>query len=65
MNVEFFDASLVCLKLEKRKSGMIEYMQLKIEEQDWHGVADAANDIRELEAELKVWEKFRRDGDLI
>jgi len=32
---------------------MIAYMQLKIRQRDWHGVADAANDIREMEARMK------------
>lgn len=31
---------------------MLEYMQLKISEKDWHGVADAAMDIRDLESEI-------------
>jgi hypothetical protein len=26
------------------------YLQMKVEENDWHGVADAAADLRELEA---------------
>jgi hypothetical protein len=29
---------------------MIAYLQLKIRQRDWHGVADAAMDIREMEA---------------
>lgn len=29
---------------------LIEYMQLKISEEDWHGVADAAMDLREMDA---------------
>ncbi len=32
---------------------MIAYLQLKIRQRDWHGVADAANDIRVMEAEEK------------
>ena len=35
---------------EKKKQILITYMLLKIELEDWHGVADVANDIRELEA---------------
>jgi len=31
---------------------MIAYMQLKIRQRDWHGVSDAANDIRVMEAQL-------------
>lgn len=40
-------------KLLIRKQLMIEYLRLKLEEQDWHGVCDAANDLRELEVEIK------------
>jgi len=29
---------------------MIEYLKLKVHQADWHGVSDAANDIREMEA---------------
>jgi hypothetical protein len=29
---------------------MIQYLKLKVFLEDWHGVADAAMDIRELEA---------------
>ena len=32
---------------------MIAYLMLKIKQRDWHGVADAANDIREMEAREK------------
>ena len=28
---------------------MIEYLNLKVQEEDWHGVSDAANDLRELD----------------
>lgn len=30
---------------------LIEYMQVMIARGDWHGVSDAANDLRVLEAE--------------
>jgi len=36
-----------------RKNFMIEYLKLKVTEEDWHGVADAAMDLREIEVELK------------
>jgi hypothetical protein len=26
------------------------YLLMKVEQRDWHGVSDAANDLRELEA---------------
>jgi hypothetical protein len=32
---------------------MIAYLMLKVRQRDWHGVADAANDIREMEAREK------------
>lgn len=35
---------------ERKKEVLVTYMRLKIELEDWHGVADVANDIRELEA---------------
>ena len=31
---------------------MVAYLLLKVKQRDWHGVADAANDIREMEAYL-------------
>lgn len=41
----------------QKKEILITYLMLKVELQDWHGVADVAVDIRELEArypELKT-----------
>jgi hypothetical protein len=32
---------------------LIEYMYVMIARRDWHGVSDAANDLRVLEAEEK------------
>jgi hypothetical protein len=32
---------------------MIAYLLLKVKQRDWHGVADAAMDIREMEAKEK------------
>lgn len=29
---------------------LIRYLEMKTEEMDWHGVSDAANDLREMEA---------------
>jgi hypothetical protein len=31
-----------------------DYLQLKVKQADWHGVADAAMDIRELEAKINL-----------
>lgn len=41
-------------RLEAQKHGLIKYLLLKVDEGDWHGVADAAMDIREKEAALLV-----------
>lgn len=30
---------------------LVQYLNVKIEECDWHGVSDAANDLRVLEAQ--------------
>lgn len=35
---------------EERWLKYVEYLRMKVEERDWHGVADAAADLRELEA---------------
>jgi hypothetical protein len=36
---------------EVQKRVMLNYLQLMIARKDWHGVADAAMDLREMEAE--------------
>lgn len=36
---------------------LIEYLQVMVARGDWHGVADAAMDIRELEAEHRKYSK--------
>jgi hypothetical protein len=38
---------------ETQRAILMEYMQVMIARNDWHGVSDAANDLRELEAEEK------------
>lgn len=39
----------------KARSTLIAYLLTKVKESDWHGVSDAANDLRVLEA--KGWVK--------
>lgn len=36
--------------LEQRRI-LIEYLLMKAKQEDWHGVSDAANDLREMDAE--------------
>jgi hypothetical protein len=38
---------------EERHAKLVEYLKMKVEEADWHGVSDAANDLRVLEAGKK------------
>ena len=40
-------------KFEVQKAILLEYLQVMIALQDWHGVADVAMDLRELEAKYK------------
>lgn len=42
----------------RRRSAMIAYLALKVEEQDWHGVADAAMDLRDIDAALAALEEL-------
>lgn len=42
------------LKLRQAwRQTIVEYMRSCMEREDWHGVADAANDLRELDAEIR------------
>jgi len=40
--------------LLKAKENLIGYLLQKVEAEDWHGCADAAMDLREVEAKLEV-----------
>ncbi len=40
--------------LKYQKEILVQYLLSKVRIQDWHGVSDAANDIREIEAKLEV-----------
>jgi len=35
---------------EEQRTLLIDYLKMKVETADWHGVSDAANDLRVLEA---------------
>jgi hypothetical protein len=41
-------------QLIQRRAGLISYLKLKVEEEDWHGCQDAASDIREIEAKMEM-----------
>jgi hypothetical protein len=38
-------------QFSKDREILIEYLKMKVRQSDWHGVSDAANDLRVLEAE--------------
>jgi len=54
------DNSLMIKVLEDRYDKMANYCQVKMDEQDWHGVMDAAVDIREILAELEIRKHLER-----
>jgi len=39
---------------DTQKEILIDYLQVMVALQDWHGVSDVANDLRELEAKHKT-----------
>jgi hypothetical protein len=41
-------------ELANRRERMINYLKLKVEEEDWHGCADACMDLREIEAKISM-----------
>ena len=45
---------VVIAELRAEKTTLIGYLERKVKCQDWHGVADAAMDLREVEAKLSV-----------
>lgn len=42
------------LSFKEKRKRLIQYLLAKVTETDWHGVSDAANDLRVLEAEERV-----------
>lgn len=44
--------------LETKRRRYHEYITLKLEEHDYHGIADAAMDLRDLEARVKAIKEF-------
>lgn len=41
-------------RLERRRKLLIDYLDDQVEHEDWHGVMDAAADLREIDAQLAV-----------
>lgn len=44
-----------------RKNLMVEYLKDRVEEEDYHGVQDAASDIREIDTAIGLLEKILND----
>lgn len=49
------------LDIEKQKKVMIEYMQVMIAREDWHGVADAAMDLRDMSLEQEMMKRMENN----
>jgi hypothetical protein len=47
------------LSYHERHKIYVDYLLLKVVEKDWHGVSDAANDLRELEREYTTLESIK------
>jgi phage-related protein len=43
-------------KLQRHRATFIEYALQRIEDEDWHGLSDVANDLRELDVEIRMTE---------
>ena len=39
---------------DEKHATLVQYLLVKVQERDWHGVSDAANDLRVLEASAGV-----------
>ena len=50
-------SKIIAISPQERYNTLLNYLTLKIYEKDWHGVSDAANDIRELIAKHPELEK--------
>lgn len=44
-------------RLQERRKVLIGYLAEVVKEEDWHGVQDAASDLREVDAELRGLER--------
>lgn len=45
-------------QIQYRINCLISYLEVKLKERDWHGVSDAANDLRVLEAKYELSESM-------
>jgi hypothetical protein len=45
-------------ELELQKAHLVTYLLSKVSAEDWHAVADAAMDLREIEAKIEIIQKL-------
>ena len=50
-------------KLEVKRVRLHDYILSKLDDRDYHGIADAAMDLRELEVEVKLIEEQRKTAE--
>jgi hypothetical protein len=46
------------LQLEEDRDILIAYLEQQMREQDWHGVQDAASDLRDLDVEMETLRRY-------
>ena len=42
------------MTLQEQRDALIEYLKAKLVQEDWHGVSDAANDLRVLDMQISM-----------
>lgn len=52
------------VELQAHRRTLIEYLFSKARMCDWHAVSDAANDLRETEAELRIHSTYVQERDI-
>lgn len=48
------------IKLECQRVTLIRYLNMKLVQEDWHGVCDAANDLRDIETSILYLKELKR-----
>lgn len=41
-------------QLEQKRAGLISYLKLKVDEEDWYGCTNICMDLREIEAKMEM-----------
>lgn len=42
------------MTLQEQRTALIVYLTAKLQQEDWHGVSDAANDLRVLDVQIQI-----------